>query len=64
MLVLSDRLLITYGKIINSPRPLLVMATSDTTSRVSILFLWTGGSMCACHAAGPGSIPGWDKFPG
>ena len=23
-----------------------------------------GGSMRACHAAGPGSIPGWDKFPG
>ena len=22
------------------------------------------GSMCACHAAGPGSIPGRDKFPG
>ena len=21
-------------------------------------------SMHACHAAGPGSIPGWDKFPG
>ena len=19
---------------------------------------------CACHAAGQGSIPGWDKFPG
>ena len=24
----------------------------------------TGGSMRACHAAGPGSIPGRDKFPG
>ena len=24
----------------------------------------TGGSMHACHAAGPGSIPGRDKFPG
>ena len=24
----------------------------------------TGGSMRACHAAGPGSIPSWDKFPG
>ena len=24
----------------------------------------TGGSMCACQAAGLGSIPGWDKFPG
>ena len=23
-----------------------------------------GGSMLACHAAGPGSIPGRDKFPG
>ena len=23
-----------------------------------------GGSMRACHAAGPGSIPGRDKFPG
>ena len=23
-----------------------------------------GGSMRACHAAGPGSIPGLDKFPG
>ena len=23
-----------------------------------------GGSMRACHAAGPGSIPGKDKFPG
>ena len=23
----------------------------------------TGGSMCACHSAGPGSIPGRDKFP-
>ena len=22
------------------------------------------GYMRACHAAGPGSIPGWDKFPG
>ena len=22
-----------------------------------------GGSMRACHAAGPGSIPGSDKFP-
>ena len=22
------------------------------------------GSMRACHAAGPGSIPGRDKFPG
>ena len=22
------------------------------------------GSMHACHAAGPGSISGWDKFPG
>ena len=22
------------------------------------------GSMLACHAAGPGSIPGRDKFPG
>ena len=38
MLVLSDRLLITYGKKINSPRPLLFMATSDTTPRVSTLF--------------------------
>ena len=24
----------------------------------------TGGSMRACHVAGPGSIPGRDKFPG
>ena len=24
----------------------------------------TGGSMRACQAAGPGSIPGRDKFPG
>ena len=24
----------------------------------------SGGSMRACHAAGPGSIPGRDKFPG
>ena len=24
----------------------------------------TGGSMRACHAAGPGSILGRDKFPG
>ena len=24
----------------------------------------TGGSLRACHAAGPGSIPGRDKFPG
>ena len=24
----------------------------------------TSGSMRACHAAGPGSIPGRDKFPG
>ena len=24
----------------------------------------TDGSMRACHAAGPGSIPGRDKFPG
>ena len=24
----------------------------------------TGGSMRACHAVGPGSIPGRDKFPG
>ena len=23
-----------------------------------------GGSMCACHAAGPSSIPGRDRFPG
>ena len=23
-----------------------------------------GGSIYACHAAGPGSIPGLDKFPG
>ena len=23
-----------------------------------------GGSMRACHAAGPGSIPGREKFPG
>ena len=23
-----------------------------------------GGSMRACHAAGPNSIPGRDKFPG
>ena len=23
-----------------------------------------GGSMRACHAAGPGSIPGRDRFPG
>ena len=23
-----------------------------------------GGSMCTCHAAGPGLIPGQDKFPG
>ena len=23
-----------------------------------------GGSMRACHAAGPGSIPGWDKLSG
>ena len=23
-----------------------------------------GGSMRTCHAAGPGSIPGRDKFPG
>ena len=23
-----------------------------------------GASMCACHAAGPGSIPGRDKFLG
>ena len=23
-----------------------------------------GGSMRACHEAGPGSIPGRDKFPG
>ena len=23
-----------------------------------------GGSMCACHAAGLGSISDWDKFPG
>ena len=22
------------------------------------------GSMRACHAAGPGSMPSWDKFPG
>ena len=39
MLVLSDRLLITYGKKINAPRPLLDMATCDTTPRVSTLFL-------------------------
>ena len=25
---------------------------------------WPGGSMRACHAAGPGSIPGREKFPG
>ena len=24
----------------------------------------TSGSMRACHAAGLGSFPGWDKFPG
>ena len=24
----------------------------------------TGGRICACHAAGPDSIPGRDKFPG
>ena len=24
----------------------------------------TGGSMRACHEAGPGSISGWNKFPG
>ena len=24
----------------------------------------TSGSMHACHTAGPGSIPGQDKFPG
>ena len=24
----------------------------------------TGGGMLACYAAGPGSIPGRDKFPG
>ena len=23
-----------------------------------------GDSMCACHAVGPGSIPGWDKILG
>ena len=38
MLVLSDRLLIMYGKKINSPRPLLVMVTCDTTPRVTTLF--------------------------
>ena len=28
------------------------------------LFKTEGGSMSACHAAGPGSIPGRGKFPG
>ena len=37
MLVLNDMLLITYGKKINSSRPLLDMATSDTTPSVSTL---------------------------
>ena len=36
--VLSDRILLTYGKKINSPRPLLNMATCDTAPRVSTLF--------------------------
>ena len=36
---------------------------------IEILNIWvhrcgTGGSMRACHAAGPGSIPDRDKFPG
>ena len=29
-----------------------------------IIICGTRGSMRACHAAGPGSIPGRDKFPG
>ena len=37
-IVLSDRLLITYGKIVNPPRPLLVMATPDAIPRISTLF--------------------------
>ena len=34
-------------------------------NKIYLIFLMIiGGSMCACHAAGPGSIPGRDKFPG
>ena len=32
--------------------------------KISVHHCGSSGSMCACHAAGPGSIPGRDKFPG
>ena len=36
----------------------------SSTLHVYVFSSGSGGSMRACHAAGPGLIPGWDEFPG
>ena len=41
---------------------LLILAALNCRFRVHRC--GASGSMRACHAAGPGSIPGRDKFPG
>ena len=37
---------------------------SFASDDLQVHFCGPGGSMRACHAVGPGSIPGRDKFPG
>ena len=48
-----------------SARPTLLMFRIDCPiARIKVHRCGPGGSMRACRAAGPGSIPGRDKFPG
>ena len=43
---------------------LLALSWRQGSVPPSVVRCGTSGSMRACHAAGPGSIPGRDKFPG
>ena len=40
-----------------------VINYSSSITNAAVHRCGTGGSMRACHVAGPGSIPGRDKFP-
>ena len=45
-------------------RPILCLHEPRVQKNKRVHSCGSGGSMPACHAAGPGSIPGRDKFPG
>ena len=62
--ILAQRLEESVKQLENDQVYIFVVNKYRNLITVAVHRCGASGSMCACHAAGTGSIPGRDKFPG